>query len=618
MPVKLSIQIVESPATPVFEFAGPTVIIGRNATCDLPVSSATYNNVSGQHARITLSASGAVLTDLNSTNGTFLNDRRVEGQKMLRRGDYFRLGQTGPTFQVVELDLRDDADFRTRKEPVRAAAPRGHEATHDLTPPMPRPVFPGQAGEFGQPVAAAPVPAAAPVAHSGGTTRLMLVQSEKRNRRNLVIMAVAGGGLFIVTVTVGILIVAGVWGHQQYQAGQLKDQLSEAELNAKKAQEDARKAQEQVGKVKPPPSKKLLQELFAKLVPSVPHIKAVNDQGWGEGTGFLVNHKGQLLVVTNRHVVEPGKKSLEVYFLRNAKNDDVERLLLPPAKTKLIAIHRKVDLAIIDVTAAADELAPWKVAPVNLAPLKHSPAVGEHVFAIGHPGDGAGGTLVRTLSDGIISSVGRTAKEFGGTFIQVTVPVNWGNSGGPIFDDEGKVIAIATFIRRHRKDGAALEGLNFGLEIRYVHELLADPSQSFTAEEIAGIIQGTKKTVVDAKDLDQDLNKRFNVFAQQGYRPLGGDLAKSRIPFQLTGNDPGKAWNIKLPAGNLLVFVVSRGSAEVGLAVVDSAKKKVAEDYRPRPDPEVAFNLSATGDFVVGVDNITPNPAEGYIVFLVK
>jgi S1-C subfamily serine protease len=115
--------------------------------------------------------------------------------------------------------------------------------------------------------------------------------------------------------------------------------------------------------------------------------------------------------------------------------------------------------------------------PLSLAPLGHVPAVGEHVFAIGHPANAYGKILSRTLSDGIISAVGRTDSFFPGKITQITIPINFGNSGGPIFDDRGRVIAVATFGHRRNRGGQTLESLNFALDVQHVHELLNDPAQ---------------------------------------------------------------------------------------------------------------------------------------------
>jgi hypothetical protein len=88
-----------------FEHSGPSIRIGRKPGCELELGGADNQSISREHARIDLAAKGATLVDLGSINGTLLNDRRIPGPKPLRVGDRIRLGTTGATLTVVELDV---------------------------------------------------------------------------------------------------------------------------------------------------------------------------------------------------------------------------------------------------------------------------------------------------------------------------------------------------------------------------------------------------------------------------------------------------------------------------------------------------------------------------------
>lgn len=72
------------------------VTIGRNDDCTLVISSDDY--VSSRHARLTPTADGWVLEDLQSTNGTYLDNQRVSGPVTVRVGTPIRVGQT--TFEL--------------------------------------------------------------------------------------------------------------------------------------------------------------------------------------------------------------------------------------------------------------------------------------------------------------------------------------------------------------------------------------------------------------------------------------------------------------------------------------------------------------------------------------
>ena len=75
--------------------AGATM--GRSRQCDVMVDDA---NVSRTHAEVRPRGGSWVLTDLESTNGSRLNGRRVEGSEVLKPGDEIELGTTVLTFEL--------------------------------------------------------------------------------------------------------------------------------------------------------------------------------------------------------------------------------------------------------------------------------------------------------------------------------------------------------------------------------------------------------------------------------------------------------------------------------------------------------------------------------------
>lgn len=70
------------------------LLIGRSELCDVPLPSRL---VSRQHAMVVKKASGIDLVDMGSTNGTFVDGKRVE-QHVLRNGDLIRVGDCTITF----------------------------------------------------------------------------------------------------------------------------------------------------------------------------------------------------------------------------------------------------------------------------------------------------------------------------------------------------------------------------------------------------------------------------------------------------------------------------------------------------------------------------------------
>src|SRR5881296_2359764 len=72
-----------------YAIAGASLVFGRDASCDVVVPG---KDVSRRHAEIVQSPKGYLLVD-SSTNGTWVNDVRVEGQRLLARADVITIGE---------------------------------------------------------------------------------------------------------------------------------------------------------------------------------------------------------------------------------------------------------------------------------------------------------------------------------------------------------------------------------------------------------------------------------------------------------------------------------------------------------------------------------------------
>jgi S1-C subfamily serine protease len=145
----------------------------------------------------------------------------------------------------------------------------------------------------------------------------------------------------------------------------------------------------------------------------------------GSGSGSIIDTKGHIL--TNHHVVANAQK-LEVTLGDGSKW---------PAK--LVGSDPDSDLAVIKIDAPREKL---KVVPMGDS---KSLRIGQKVLAIGNPFG-----LQRTLTTGIISSLGRTIRSEAGTMIedviQTDAAINPGNSGGPLLNSDGEIIGINSAI----------------------------------------------------------------------------------------------------------------------------------------------------------------------------
>jgi len=107
---------------------GREILIGRSATCTIPLRTVADTVVSKRHAAVAFDESGAAtVTDLDSRNGTFVNGQRVRGPAMLKVGDRVMLGWHGPLFEVrtlgaASLPEGQGAAYRPRLQPPKTLA----------------------------------------------------------------------------------------------------------------------------------------------------------------------------------------------------------------------------------------------------------------------------------------------------------------------------------------------------------------------------------------------------------------------------------------------------------------------------------------------------------------
>jgi len=170
------------------------------------------------------------------------------------------------------------------------------------------------------------------------------------------------------------------------------------------------------------------------------------------GSGFVISSDGY--IVTNYHVVEEAFDG----------NLDVT-----------ISMYDGTEYtAVIVGTEPANDIALLKIDPnTELVPLPlgslDNVRIGEDVYVIGNPL----GYLTFTFTEGIISALGReihtdTASDIGINMFQISAPINSGNSGGPVFNDRGEVIGVASA----KNGSASVEGLGFAVPMDDVIELL--------------------------------------------------------------------------------------------------------------------------------------------------
>jgi len=214
---------------------------------------------------------------------------------------------------------------------------------------------------------------------------------------------------------------------------------------------------------------------------TIPTPSPVNRRARSTGTGVVVSPEG--LIVTAAHVVEGASK--------------IEVCLPGGKKTAIVAKKDPInDLALLVV----DETS------LVAAPLSESGSVklGQSVFTIGFPNTEIQGTSPK-FTKGEISSLAGIQDE--PTRWQISVPVQSGNSGSPLFDESGNVVGIVVSkldaLETAKTTGDLIQNVNYAVKNAYLMPLLdgfkiKKPSQKkrwvFKSNE--SVVEESKKSVV--------------------------------------------------------------------------------------------------------------------------
>jgi serine protease Do len=160
--------------------------------------------------------------------------------------------------------------------------------------------------------------------------------------------------------------------------------------------------------------------------------------GSGLGTGFIIEKEG--LVVTNAHVVAHGNANVDKVVIKFTNGNKVDGFV--------IAFNKDKDLALIKLAEN-----PLGYPTVKIGDSK-TLSEGERIIAMGHPRG-----LPFSVSEGIVS--GLDFRHNGHLrFIQHDAAVNPGNSGGPLFNKYGEVVAVNTAIA---SNAGGFDGISFSI-----------------------------------------------------------------------------------------------------------------------------------------------------------
>ncbi|WP_185983110.1 Do family serine endopeptidase [Aureimonas mangrovi] len=346
-----------------------------------------------------------------------------------------------------------------------------------------------------------------------------------------------------------------------------------------------------------------------------------------QGSGFFISDDGYL--VTNNHVVEGGSTYTVIL-------DDSTEL-----SAELVGTDPRTDLALLKVDDAERTFTYVEFADDSAV------RVGEWVVAVGNP-FGLGGSVTA----GIVSARGR---DIGAgpydDFLQIDAAVNRGNSGGPAFNLEGKVIGVNTAIfspsggnvgiafaipsstaqsvvQSLRDNGEVSRGW-LGVQIAPVTEDIAEAvglendqgaivtlPETNTPASDAGIRTGDVITQVNGRDVatPRELSRTIAAFAPGSEIEIGlwrngeeqtvtvtlGDL--SSLDESASANRSGGGQQVPTDPSSLSGYGLTLTPSEEGEGVVVTDVD---------PDSEAATRGVQAGDVIVAVNGTEVSDQEG-------
>ena len=187
-------------------------------------------------------------------------------------------------------------------------------------------------------------------------------------------------------------------------------------------------------------------------ISSTPKTNTKKPIGWaGNGSGIIISQSGH--IITNHHVIEDAE-DIEVEFMLD---DELQKF-----NAEVVQVDKTNDLAVL------------KIFDMNFDGVSEPPYnfkfrgsdVGTKVYAFGYPmALSIMGKEIK-VTDGMISS--KSGFDGNITTYQITAPIQGGNSGGPLFDEQANLIGInSSGIRKDIADNVA-----YSIKTSYVSNLL--------------------------------------------------------------------------------------------------------------------------------------------------
>lgn len=259
------------------------------------------------------------------------------------------------------------------------------------------------------------------------------------------------------------------------------------------------------------------------------------------GTGFFVSSSGHL--ITNAHVVE-GADSI---FLRTANGQRHQ--------AQLLALDRVIDLAILKIDAPSKPL---------FIGLTKEIDKGAKVYTLGFPSPTLLGFKESKYAEGVVSSF--SGSDDNQTVMQVSTPLQPGNSGGPILLSDGTVVGVVRDkfdqLSTIKEKGYIIENVSFAIKSDYLRPFLETNKVAILSKSQSALKVRDVENSIALVIATQDRTVRESAWKPES--PVGS--ADARADKRGASESETLA---RMKAGNLVGFEFSTyGSSELEYSIV--------------------------------------------------
>jgi S1-C subfamily serine protease len=451
------------------EFSQPFVQIGRHPHCDLRFDADRDLDVSSRHATVLLQDEMFILRDLGSTNGTFVNGKRLTADHVLANGDQIQFGRQGPKVTATVT--------RTQRTGANQGLPASPPATHPdkEAPKIERSV---RRTPPGQTTTRIKVEVARQTASLRRTTVILLgllfllagaylfqsvsaAKKIERERSELLRMADSLAAAY-QNVQASVASLQGALDSAEAETTRLRARIGQggdaAQLAELRAQLLTAQRRQQsltaAASLDPTAINRANRDGIAVIVVEF------TDGDVQTGSGFVVRSDGDnVLLITNRHVVAGtgGMTPRRMGAIFNGSNQNF------PAE--VVATHpgTDVDLALVRVALRGG------IEQVVSIAASVAPEAGEPVAIIGFPLglDMAMGGEWQRVGVSTSLNTGTLSKALDNQLV-ITGYGAPGMSGSPVFNKQGQVIGVVYGGQRDSQGRVVL-----AVPVRFARELLA-------------------------------------------------------------------------------------------------------------------------------------------------